>query len=210
MKTIYDRSSTKTQFYAGMGSWKGVVTTLGKLDYASAGPTRTNLIQCFQNRNLEALTEHIDKHVFQFVDIMKDMARQGENVDGVVWFRLLALDIVTDVLWGDQTDLLGHAGTDTPDFLRRFFAFSKYNALKSFIPAIEVIVKNLGPPRWARLRQDCLDMDLTARQALDKWNERETKAHDRDVLSMLSKMDNVEDPQDRIKQEDLPAYMVSR
>lgn len=123
-----------------------------------------------------------------------------------MWFRLLALDIVTDVLWGDDTDLLGHAGTDTPAFLRRFFAFSQYNALKSFIPVMETIVKFVGPPKWSRLRQDCLDMDVTARQALERWNQKDTKAHDRDVLSMLSSMENAEDP---IKSDDLPAYMVS-
>ncbi|KAK3686430.1 hypothetical protein LTR37_019818 [Vermiconidia calcicola] len=208
MKVIYDRSSIKTRFYSNMGSWKGVVTTLGKLDYAAAGPTRTNLLQCFQNRNLEALTERIDAHVFQFVDIMKAKARESENVDGVVWFRLLALDIVTDVLWGEDTDLLGHAGSGTPAFLRRFFAFSKYNALKSFIPAVETVVKNVGPPKWAQLRQDCLDMDVTAREALARWNEKDVKTHDRDVLSMLSNLENAEDPQNRILSEHLPAYMV--
>lgn len=208
MKTIYDRSAIKTSFYANMGSWKGVTSTLGKLDYASAAPTRTNLIQCFQNRNLETLTEHIDGHVFQFVDIMKGKARSGENVDGVVWFRLLALDIVTDVLWGEDTDLLGHAGSDTPDFLRRFFAFSKYNALKSFIPAVETIAKYIGPPKWSKLRQDCLDMDVTAKEALQRWNEKDVKTHNRDVLSMLSSMENAENPQDRIQPDHLPAYMV--
>ena len=208
MKIIYDRSSIKTQFYVGMGSWKGVISTLGKLDYASAEPSRRNLIQCFQNRNLEALSEHINRHVFQFVDIMKREAAKGENVDGVIWFRLLALDVVTDVLWGEDTDLLGHAGDDTPAFLRRFFAFSKYNALKSFIPAVEVFVRNFGPPKWARMRQDCLDLDTTARQALARWNEKEVKAHDRDVLSMLSSQADAEDPQNRISQSDLPAYMV--
>jgi cytochrome P450 len=208
MKTIYDKSSIKTRFYANMGSWKGVVSTLGKLDYASAGPTRTNLIQCFQSRNLEVLAEHIDQHVFQFVETMSEKARNGENIDGVIWFRLLALDIVTDVLWGEDTDLLGHAGSETPAFLKRFFAFSKYNAMKSFIPIIDPIAKYVGPPSWSKLRKDCLDMDVTAKEALARWNEKEVKTHDRDVLSMLSSMDNLDDPQHRITPEDLPAYMV--
>jgi cytochrome P450 len=208
MKIIYDKSSIKTSFYAKMGSWKGVVSTLGKLDYASAGPTRTNLIQCFQSRNLDALAEHIDHHVFQFVDIMTEKAQDGENVDGVIWFRLLALDVVTDVLWGEDTDLLGHAGSETPAFLRRFFAFSKYNAMKSFIPIVEPMAKYIGPPRWSKLRKDCLDMDVTAKEALARWNEKEVKTHDRDVLSMLSSMENLEDPQNRIKPDHLPAYMV--
>ncbi len=209
MKIIYDRSSVKTSFYSKMGSWKGVTSTLGKLDYASAGPTRNNLIQCFQNKNLEALADHIDGHVLQFVDILKDKAWNGDDVDGVVWFRLLALDIVTDVLWGEDTNLLGQAGDDTPAFLRRFFAFSKYNALKSFIPAMEAFVRYLGPPKWSRLRQDCLDLDVTAKEALARWNEKDIKSHDRDVLSMLSSMENNDDPANRIQQSDLPAYMVS-
>ena len=148
--------------------------------------------------------------MLQFVDIMKNKVNNGENVDGVVWFRLLALDIVTDVLWGEDTDLLGHAGSDTPAFLRRFFAFSQYNALKSFIPVVEIMAKYLGPPKWSRLRQDCLDMDVTAREALARWQEKDTKAHDRDVLSMLSSMGDSEDPENRIQQDHLPAYMVSR
>lgn len=208
MKIIYDRSSVKTSFYRNMGSWKGVITTLGKLDYASAGPTRKNLIQCFQNQNLDALASHIDGHVNKFVDIMVTKANAGENVDGVVWFRLLALDIVTDVLWGDETDLLGNASSDTPAFLRRFFAFSSYNALKSFIPVVEILARYVGPPKWSRLRKDCNDLDLTARQALEKWNQSEIKSHDRDVLSMLSSMGENEDPENRIEPGHLPAYMV--
>ena len=206
MKIIYDRSSIKTSFYANMGSWKGVVTTLGKLDYASAGPTRANLIQCFQNQNLDTLAENVDRHVLQFVRIMKDKAEAGEDVDGVVWFRLLALDIVTDVLWGEDTNLLGQASDETPAFLRRFFAFSQYNAMKSFIPIVEPMARYIGPKKWTRLRKDCLDMDVTAREALARWSEKEVKAHDRDVLAMLSNVES--NKQERIRSEDLPAYMV--
>ena len=208
MKIIYDRSSIKTSFYSSMGSWKGVVTTLGKLDYASAGPTRANLIQCFQNRNLDSLASNIDRHVLQFVDILREKAKAGENVDSVVWFRLLALDIVTDVLWGEDTNLLGQASDETPAFLRRFFAFSKYNALKSFIPVLEPMARYIGPPKWSKLRQDCLDMDITAREALARWKEKDAKTHDRDVLSMLSNMQNADDARNRIQPDDLPAYMV--
>ncbi|THX50391.1 hypothetical protein D6D08_09867 [Aureobasidium pullulans] len=208
MKTIYNRSSVKTSFYTNMGSWKGVITTLGKLDYASAAPTRNNLLQCFQNRNLDTLTENIDAHVLKFVKILSEHAERGENVDGVVWFRLLALDIVTDVLWGDQTDLLGNANKGTPDFLRRFHAFSRYNALKSFIPAVETFVKHFGNSKWKQLRQDCLDMDVTAHEALVKWNEKDSKGHDRDVLSMLSSMEADGTSNANMPQAHIPAYMV--
>lgn len=208
MKIIYDRTSIKTSFYANMGSWKGVTTTLGKIDYASAAPTRSNLIQCFQNRNLDALASNIDRHVLQFINVMKEKASSGENVDGVIWFRYLTLDIVTDVLWGEDTNLLGQAGSETPAFLRRFFAFSQYNALKSFIPALEPMAKYVGPRKWSRLRQDCLDMDVTAKEALTRWQEKDGKTHDKDVLSMLSSMQDLENPQNRIKPDDLPAYMV--
>jgi cytochrome P450 len=208
MKTIYNRSSIKTSFYTNMGSWKGVVTTLGKLDYTSAAPTRNNLLQCFQNRNLDTLTGNIDSHVLKFVEILSNHADTGDNIDGVVWFRLLALDIVTDVLWGDQTDLLGNANTSTPDFLRRFHAFSKYNALKSFIPAVETVVKYFGNSKWRQLRQDCLDMDVTAHEALQKWNQKDTKEHDRDVLSMLSSMQADGTSDSNMPQAHIPAYMV--
>ncbi|KAI5205033.1 hypothetical protein E4T39_03150 [Aureobasidium subglaciale] len=208
MKTIYNRSSIKTSFYTKMGSWKGVVTTLGKLDYTSAAPTRNNLLQCFQNRNLDTLTQNIDSHVLKFVKILSEHADKGENVDGVIWFRLLALDIVTDVLWGDQTNLLGNASSSTPDFLRRFHAFSKYNALKSFIPPIETWVKYFGNDKWKQLRQDCLDMDVTAHEALIKWNEKDTKGHDRDVLSMLSSMQADATSDANMPQAHIPAYMV--
>lgn len=138
----------------------------------------------------------------------QEKAKAEENVDGVVWFRLLALDIVTDVLWGEDTNLLGQASDETPAFLRRFFAFSQYNAMKSFIPVIDPMAKYVGPAKWSRLRQDCLDMDVTAREALGRWKEKDGKIHDRDVLSRLSNMWDAEDARNRIQPEDLPAYMV--
>ena len=70
---------------------------------------------------------------------------------------------MTDVLWGEDTDLLGHAGSETPAFLKRFFAFSKYNAMKSFIPNCrshgkihrpsELVKAEEGLPRYGRHRK---------------------------------------------------------
>ena len=39
MQAIYSRKSLKTPFYAGMGSWKGVISTLGFVEYKDAAPT---------------------------------------------------------------------------------------------------------------------------------------------------------------------------
>lgn len=207
MKTIYNRRSLKTSFYAGMGSWKGVTSTLGFVDYASAAPTRNNLIQCFQNNNLATLVENMSSHIAEFCDILRDKSREGEDIDGVVLFRLLALDIVTDVLWGEQNTLLSSMSSATPDFLRRFHAFSSYNATKSFIPGLDFCVRWFGSAKWRQLRQDCSDMDVTAREALERWQSR-TDRRDRDVLSMLKSMNDAEEERKRVPNSHIPAYMV--
>ena len=100
-----------------MGSWKGVTSTLGFIDYASAAPTRNNLVQCFQNKNLAILVENISSHVDEFVNMLKRSVEKDDEVDGVVIFRLLALDIVTDVLWGEEKTLLSEISEGTPDLL---------------------------------------------------------------------------------------------
>lgn len=205
MKTIYNRRSLKTSFYAGMGSWKGVTSTLGFVDYASAAPTRNNLIQCFQNNNLSTLTQNMSSHIAEFCDILRK--RNREDIDGVVLFRLLALDIVTDVLWGERKTLLSDMTEETPAFLRRFHAFSSYNAMKSFIPGLDAFVRWVGPANWKQLRQDCSDMDVTAKEALKRWEVRE-EHHDRDVLSMLKSMNDAEEERKRIPNSHIPAYMV--
>lgn len=208
MKTIYNRRSLKTSFYAGMGSWKGVTSTLGFTDYASAAPTRNNLIQCFQNKNLDTLVENMSSHIAEFCAILR--ARGSEDIDGVVLFRLLALDIVTDVLWGERKTLLSSLSDETPVFLRRFHAFSSYNAMKSFIPGLDPLVRWFGSARWKQLRQDNSDMDVTAKEALARWQDRQGEHRDRDVLSMLKSMDNdaAEARKQRIPNSHIPAYMV--
>ncbi|KAK3074172.1 hypothetical protein LTR53_003642 [Teratosphaeriaceae sp. CCFEE 6253] len=205
MKTIYNRRSLKTSFYAGMGSWKGVTSTLGFIDYASAAPTRNNLIQCFQNNNLDTLTGNMSSHIAEFCDILRE--RKGEDIDGVVLFRLLALDIVTDVLWGERKTLLSSMTDETPVFLRRFHAFSSYNAMKSFIPGLDTLVRWFGSATWKQLRQDCSDMDVTAKDALQRW-QTSSEHRDRDVLSMLKFMNGAEEERKRIPNSHIPAYMV--
>lgn len=207
MKVIYNRNSKKTPFYEGMGSWKGVTTTLGFVDYPTAAPTRNNLIQCFQNRNLEKLVDSMASHIAEFCELLSSSIQERRNVDGVVVFRLLALDIVTDVLWGEKKTLISQASTDTPVFLRRFHAFSSWNALKSFIPLLDTLVKYLGSARLRQLRADCADMDITARNALARW-ETLPEHHDKDVLSMLQSMNAAEDPKRRIPPAHIPAYIV--
>ena len=207
MKTIYNRHSLKTSFYAGMGSWKGVTSTLGFIDYASAAPTRNNLIQCFQNKNLATLVSTIAGHISEFCDVLRDKAKSGDDVDGIVLFRLLAVDIVTDVLWGERRTLLGSVSDETPVFLRRFHAFSSYNAMKSFIPGMDLYVKWFGSRKWRQSRQDCSDMDVTAKDALERWTDEE-EHRDRDVLSMLKSMDAAVDERKRVPNDHIPAYMV--
>ena len=92
MKIIYNRSSNKTSFYKSMGSWKGVTSTLGFVDYRAAAPSRNNLLQCFQNRNLSVLVEKLESHVDEFIQLLKTSTKEDSTVDGVVVFRLLALD----------------------------------------------------------------------------------------------------------------------
>lgn len=208
MKIIYNRTSLKSRFYENMGSWKGVKSTLGFVDYPSAAPTRNNLIQCFQNRNLEKLVENIVFHIGEFRDLISKSVKDQVNVDGVVVFRLLALDIVTDVLWGEQQTLLSQASDKTPVFLQRFHAFSSWNALKSFIPALDTFVKYLGSTRLKQLRSDCNDMDITAREALNRWLKHPESRHDKDVLSMLQSMNVSEDPRKQIPSDHIPAYIV--
>lgn len=207
MKIIYNRKSLKTPFYTSMGSWKGVTSTLGFVDYGSAAPTRNNLIQCFQNKNLATLVENISAHIAEFCSLLRREARDGRDVDGVVVFRLLALDIVTDVLWGEKKTLLSSLSDTTPDFLRRFHAFSSYNAMKSFLPGFDTYVRYFGNAKWRRLRQDCSDMDLTAKEALQRWHT-EGGHRDRDVLSMLISMDEAVDERKRTPKAHIPAYMV--
>lgn len=208
MKAIYSRKSLKTPFYAQMGSWKGVTSTLGFVDYPSAAPTRNNLIQCFQNKNLATLVENISSHIAEFCEILLRKDAAGEDIDGVVLFRLLALDIVTDVLWGEQKTLLSDVSDSTPVFLRRFHAFSSYNATKSFIPGFDSYVRYFGSKSWKQLRQDCSDMDITAKDALDRWSDEEGDHRDRDVLSMLMSMEANVDERKRVPHDHIPAYMV--
>ncbi|KAK4959165.1 hypothetical protein LTR10_003964 [Elasticomyces elasticus] len=205
MKIIYNRYAIKTSFYSGMGSWKGVKSTLGFVDYQSAAPTRNNLIQCFQNKNLATLVENMSSHINEFCDVLRSKANQ--DIDGVVLFRLLALDIVTDVLWGETKTLLSSMSDSTPAFLRRFHAFSSYNATKSFIPGFDSYVRFFGSAKWRELRQDCSDMDITAKEALARW-ETEGEHRDRDVLSMLRSMDAATDERKRVPSSHIPAYMV--
>ncbi|GKU22474.1 unnamed protein product [Fusarium langsethiae] len=210
MKIIYDRSSTKTSFYRSMGSWKGVTSTLGFVDYKSAAPSRNNLIQCFQNRNLDTLVENIESHIDEMIDLLDSHARADGSVDGVVVFRLLALDIVTDVLWGETDTLLSkenRAVEAMPDFLRRFHAFSTWNAMKSFIPGADLFVKAFGSKKWRQLRNDCNDMDITAREAMERWKmNKEKLGRVKDVLSMLQSMNSAAAP--AVPLEDVPSYMV--
>ncbi|UPK90785.1 hypothetical protein LCI18_001720 [Fusarium solani-melongenae] len=210
MKVIYNRSSNKTSFYKSMGSWKGVTSTLGFVDYRAAAPSRNNLLQCFQNRNLSVLVENLESHVDEFIQLLKTITKEDSTIDGVVVFRLLALDIVTDVLWGETDTLLSSRNAqneETPVFLRRFHAFSTWNALKSFIPALDMLVQICGSRSWKQLRNDCNDMDVTAREALQRWKSGGAdKNREKDVLSMLQSMNSANAP--AVPTEDIPAYMV--
>lgn len=208
MKLIYSRSSVKSAFYSGMGSWKGVTSTLGFLEYEKAAPARRNLLQCFQNQNLDTLAENISSHVDDFVRLLAKKASEEASVDGVVVFRLLALDVVTDVLWGEQNRLLSQAGEASAVFVRRFHAFSTYNALRGFIPGLDALVSCFGTRRWRQLRRDCSDIDITARAALSRWQANPHK-HQKDVLSMLQHMRLSPDAAGAgIPTAHLPAYMV--
>ena len=96
--------------------------------------TQNNLIQCFQNCNLDMLIDPMAFHITKFCNLLKSKLSNNETVNEVVVFCLLALDIVMDVLLGEggEKSMLcsKHAG-QMPVFLCCFHAFSSWNALKN-------------------------------------------------------------------------------
>jgi hypothetical protein len=66
----------------------------------------------------------MDSHVMDFIRLIEEKANVGAPVDVGVVFRLLVLNIVTDVLWGEENRLLHHVSEEAPNLLRRFHAFS--------------------------------------------------------------------------------------
>ncbi|KAH6959626.1 putative cytochrome P450 [Ilyonectria sp. MPI-CAGE-AT-0026] len=209
MKTIYDRSSMKSSFYHGMGSYKGVRQILGTIDHSSASAARSNLLRCFQSKNLASLADVMESHIATFISILQDKAKQPDpTIEGVLWFRLLTLDTVTDVLWGEEHDLLAHVDDVRSDFLRKFHHFSQFMALKGFIPFFETWTRLFGTKKYKEMRGDCYDLDVFARRALEKWLAGETKSHERDVLSMLMAMNSDDKNPQETPKEHIPAYMV--
>ncbi|KEF51227.1 uncharacterized protein A1O9_12730 [Exophiala aquamarina CBS 119918] len=209
MKAIYDRSSIKSSFYHGMGSYKGVRQILGTIDYSSASMARQNLLQCFQSKNLASLADVMESHIATFLQLLQDRSTQTDPIiEGVLWFRLLTLDTVTDVLWGEEHNLLADMDDVKSDLLRKFHHFSQYMALKGFIPFFETWTKMIGTKKYRNMRNDCYDLDAFARNALQKWNNRETKGHEKDVLSMLLALNSKQNASQSIDPEHIPAYIV--
>jgi cytochrome P450 len=99
------------------------------------------------------------------------------------------------------------AEKNTPAFLKQFHAFGTYNAMKSFIPGFGVYTRHFGTAKWRALRQDCSDMDITAKEALSRWKPK-SEYRDRDVLSMMLSMENATDGRKRVPKENITTYMV--
>lgn len=203
MKIIYNKNSRKTDFYANQGTFKGVTNTLGHRRYADAAPMRRRMMSCFSDRNLLKLVQNISSHVDDLVHAIERHA--GEDLNIAVPMRLLALDVISDVLWGEQKRLL-HSYEDgsVPPFLRRFNAFSTYSPMRSFLPGFDTYVVYFGSARWKGLRKDAMDVDVNVRQALASW-EGGHDERDKDVLSMLKSME----VEDRMSDDYIPSHMVS-
>jgi cytochrome P450 len=208
METIYDRTSIKSRFYVGMGSWKGMTGTSGFSDYPSEDASRSNLIKRFQDQNFATLVSQIQRHVIQLANILQALSTINDKVDGVVCFRLLAPDLVTDILWDEEDTLLSRMHGNTPDNLHRFHAFSQWNALKASFPGVDAYVRFFGTRKWRNLRWECGQLDVTAKQALQLWHERGSQRHSRDIFSMLKSMEAGEDPRKHLATEHIPTHMV--
>ncbi|KPI34769.1 putative sterigmatocystin biosynthesis monooxygenase STCB [Cyphellophora attinorum] len=211
MKIIYDRSSIKSSFYHAMGSYKGVRQILGTIDYSSAAVGRRNLLQCFQSQNLASLADAMESHIASFLKLLHSKSNQVDPViDGVLWFRLLTLDTVTDILWGQDHDLLADMDMDNTksELLRKLHHFSQYMALEGFIPFFEAWTRLVGSQKYKQMRDDCYSLDGFARDALETWNDRETKGHEKDVLSMLLTMKSKQEESESIARENIPAYII--
>lgn len=202
MKTIYNKNSRKTDFYANQGTWKGVTNTLGHRTYADAAPMRRRMLSCFSDRNLAKLVQNISSHVNDLVNLIDK--HRSEDLNIAIPMRLFALDVIADVLWGEQNCLLtSYEDGTVPPFLRRFNAFSTYSPMKSFLPGFDTYVSYFGTARWRKLRKDAMDVDLNVREALARWNGCHDE-RDKDVLSMLKSME----AEDRLPDDYIPAHMV--
>ncbi|KIX09194.1 uncharacterized protein Z518_00273 [Rhinocladiella mackenziei CBS 650.93] len=188
MKIIYDRNSPKTSFYKDAGRYKGVHMILGMIEHSSAVSIRSNLLQCFQNKNLSSLSDSMESHINAFVKLLYQRAERNEStLDGIFWLRLLTLDTVTDILWGDKHDLLTNSGGDNSGLLTKFHQFSRFMALRGFLSGFEFWVRTCGTKHYKDMRRGWYEVDMYARRVLEKWEAGETKSHSRDATEAMKR-----------------------
>ena len=110
IKKIYNAKTKKSTVYNAF-RFRDVQMCIGLLDVKVAHQRRKCLLPAFSRQNLLDMEPVITSHLRHFLTWLERFADKRQPVDCYRWFRFLTFDVITDIAFGQQTDMIGSGDT---------------------------------------------------------------------------------------------------
>ncbi|CZR68103.1 uncharacterized protein PAC_18002 [Phialocephala subalpina] len=189
VKTIYGSHEwKKSHFYSDFADFNGTPSLFSETDPIRATMLRRCFLPAFSRANLVAMSKNIFMHLEKFISKLEEFERQGRPLDTYRWFRYLTFEVVTDIGFGAEYDMISHGEIDHP-FVNDFDDSVAWGILKSFLgPVIERIPVSWFPRSIREWQLAEVRTERHARGGLDKWREQKDQGiagHRVDILQRL-------------------------
>ncbi|KAL6414244.1 hypothetical protein AUP68_00762 [Ilyonectria robusta] len=143
IKTVYGSHKwRKSHFYSDFGDFNGVPSLFSETKPERAQILRRAFLPAFSRANLVAMAPNIFSHINKFLAKLDEFERVGKPLEAYKWTRYLTFEVVTDVGFGGEYDMISSGELNHP-FVGDFDSSVTWGVVKSVLPWVDKI------PDWA-------------------------------------------------------------
>ncbi|UPL02905.1 hypothetical protein LCI18_013839 [Fusarium solani-melongenae] len=137
IKTVYGSHKwRKSRFYSNFADFNGVPSLFSETRPERAQMLRRAFLPAFSRANLVAMAPNMFNHINKFLDKLDEFERAGRPLEAYKWTRYLTFEVVTDVGFGGEYDMISSGELNHP-FVKDFDDSVTWGVLKSVFPWID-------------------------------------------------------------------------
>ncbi|KAL1904819.1 hypothetical protein Sste5344_009441 [Sporothrix stenoceras] len=157
IKTVFGSHKwRKSRFYSDFADFNGVASLFSETKHERAQILRRAFLPAFARANLVAMAPNIFSHIYKFLAKLDEFERAGKPLEAYKWTRYLTFEVVTDVGFGGEYDMISSGELNHP-FVKDFDGSTSWGLVKTVIPLVDnvpdwVIGKKMADWRAAQSR----------------------------------------------------------
>ncbi|KAJ2903380.1 hypothetical protein MKZ38_009957 [Zalerion maritima] len=209
-KTVYGSHQwRKSHFYSDFADFNGVSSLFSEVKPERAQILRRAFLPAFSRANLVAMAPNIFNHIHKFLDKLDEFERAGKPLEAYKWTRYLTFEVVTDVGFGGEYDMISSGELNHP-FVMDFDGSSSWGLVKTVFPFASMVPDWMMGKKLADWRASELRTLKHAQGGLSQWRHHKQVGKTANRVDILQRLieHGEKNPKEKLSEQELETEIM--